>query len=133
MLKLLYHNFQVWHYEDYGRTDDNALIVVGWRGAMLHNRHRNDLINEIDARLAPFHCATAPLHSESVGALADRLTILYLKYKNYLPRCAATAARVRAQLVELSAYAADLQARIIAGKARCQQVPRLKLYLPAAG
>ena len=133
VLKLLYHNFQVWHYEDYGRTDDDALILLGWRGAMLHNRHRNDLINAIDAWLAPFHHATAPLHSESVGALVDRVTILYLKYKNYLPRCAATAARVREQLEELSAYAADLQARIMAGEARCQQVPRLKLYLPSAG
>lgn len=133
VLRLLYHNLQVWHYEDFGRTGDDALILVGWRGAMLHNKHRNELINAIDATLAPFHCATAPLHSESLGALVDRITILYLKHKNYAGRSPETAARLSAQLEELIAYAADLQARLVAGELRCQQVPRLKLYLEVPG
>lgn len=131
--RLLYHNFQVWHYEDLGRTDDDAKILVGWRGAMRHNRHRNEQINRIDAALAPFFAASAPLHSESLGALVDRVTILYLKYKNYLSRCHKTADMVHAQLEELVAYAASLQRRIVAGTTRCQQVPRIKLYLPASG
>ncbi len=130
--ELLYHNFQVWHYEDLGRSDADASILIGWRGAMRHNQHRNQLINAIDALHSARHRPDAPLHSESLGALVDRLTILYLKHKNYLLRCTATAAAVRAQLDELCIYAADLQTRLLSGQVRCPQVPRLKLYLPVA-
>lgn len=129
VLELLYHNFQVWHYEDHGRSGDDQLILIGWRGAMHHNRYRNERINAIDAMHAGCHTPSAPLHSESLGALVDRLTILFLKHMNYARRCAATAAAVRAQLDELVDYAADLQRRLLAGQVRCQQVPRLKLYL----
>ena len=132
VLELLYHNFQVWHYEDYGRTGDDRLILIGWRGAMHHNRHRNESINAIDAMHAGCHAPHAPLHSESLGALVDRLTILFLKHKNYQRRCTATADAVRTQLDELVDYAVDLQARLLGGQVRCQQVPRLKLYLEPA-
>ncbi len=127
--RLQYHNHQVWHYEDLGRTDDDEQILIGWRGAMRHNKFRNQCINAIDAVMAPFGRDDAPLHSESLGALLDRITILHLKYRNFEPRCAATAATVCAQRDELVDYAANLQRELCAGALRCQRVPRLKLYL----
>ncbi len=130
--RLLFHNLQVWHYEDHGRTDDDALILVGWRGAMRHNKHRNECINAIDGLFHSSHVPTAPLHSESLGALLDRITILDLKRRNFRLRDAATADAVQQQRDELVAYAADLAARLGSGRVRVQKVPRLKLYLPVA-
>ena len=132
LLALQYHNHQVWHFEDLGRTDDDAQILLGWRGAMRHNRSRNELINEIDARMVEHHTETAPLHSESLGALADRITILHLKYRNYRMRDPATAAAVLEQRDELVGYAVSLEQMLRAGRVRCQLVPRLKLYLAEA-
>ncbi|MBL8749968.1 MAG: DUF4254 domain-containing protein [Planctomycetes bacterium] len=130
--RLLFHNLQVWHYEDHGRTDEDALILIGWRGAMRHNKHRNESINAIDALFLANHAPTAPLHSESLGALLDRITILDLKRRNFRLRDTATADAVRQQRDELVDYAADLADRLASGRVRVQKVPRLKLYLPVA-
>lgn len=130
VLQLQYHNQQVWHHEDCGRSDDVPSIVAGWRGAMEHNKCRNQCINGIDALLRDRQCEHAPLHSESLGSLTDRITILQLKHVAYRSHDAAVAAAVRAQRDELVAYAIGLAGRLWRGEARVQVVPRLKLYLP---
>ncbi len=130
LLQLQYHNQQVWHYEDMGRGETTDAIVRGWRGAMAHNKHRNQCINAIDALLGEHHVPAAPLHSESLGALCDRITILQLKQRAFAARDQALAAAVAAQRDELVAYAASLARRLAAGEVRIQTVPRLKLYLP---
>lgn len=127
--QLLYHNLQVWHNEDYGRTQEQRLILIGWHGAQNHNKARNVAINAIDALFAPLYLESAELHTETIGAIVDRLTIQYLKYKNYLPRCAATAVALRQHIDELVACTQKLQGRIAAGEVRCHRLPRIKLYL----
>lgn len=128
--RLQYHNQQVWHHEDCGRSDDPESIVAGWRGAMEHNKCRNQCINGIDALLRDRQSAHAPLHSESLGALTDRITILQLKHVAYRAHDAQVAATVQGQRDELVAYAIDLADRLWHGHVRVQVVPRLKLYLP---
>lgn len=129
-LGLQYHNQQVWHYEDCGRSDDESSIVAGWRGAMEHNKFRNQCINRIDALLGHRQSAHAPLHSESLGSLTDRITILQLKQVAYRAHDAEVAAAVRSQRDELVDYAIRLAGRLWRGEVRVQAVPRLKLYLP---
>lgn len=129
VLRLQYHNRQVWHYEDMGRSDQEAAIVRGWRGAMEHNKQRNLCINAIDALLARPAASTVPLHSESLGSLCDRITILQLKHMAFRERDAALGAAVANQRDELVGYAQELATKLRAGAVRVQQVPRLKLYL----
>ena len=128
VLRLLHHNHQVWHYEDLGRTHVDEQVLAGWHGAMRHNKHRNECINAIDALFLARQSPSAPLHSESLGALADRITILWLKHKNYLDRDRAVAEAVRRQFAELVDHAASLAQKLAAGEVRVQVVPRLKLY-----
>jgi hypothetical protein len=127
--KLLYHNLQVWHYEDQGRATDDERVVVAWRGGMAHNKERNLAINAIDAMFAPLYRDDAEVHSESIGSIVDRLTILFLKWKNYASRCATTAAAIRGHMDELIVCLQTLQRRIQRGEVRCLRLPRIKLYL----
>lgn len=127
--KLLYHNLQVWHYEDQGRAADDERVVVAWRGGMAHNKERNLAINAIDALFAPHYRSDAEVHSESVGSIVDRLTILFLKWKNYALRCTRTAAAIRGHMDELIGCLRTLQQRIERGEVRCLRLPRIKLYL----
>ncbi|MCU0864706.1 MAG: DUF4254 domain-containing protein [Planctomycetes bacterium] len=129
VVKLLYHNLQVWHFEDQGRAADDERVVEAWRGGMAHNKERNVAINAIDALFVPHYRQGAEVHSESIGAITDRLTILFLKWKNYLPRCARTAAAIAGHIEELIACLRTLQQRIARGQARCLRLPRIKLYL----
>jgi hypothetical protein len=128
VVKLLYHNWQVWHYEDQGRTFDDERVIAAWRGGMAHNRERNVVINAIDALFVPLYRPGAELHSESVGAIVDRLTILFLKWKNFESRCARTAAAIHAHMDEMVDYVRALQQRIEGGQVRCLCLPRIKLY-----
>lgn len=127
--KLLYHNLQVWHYEDQGRAADDLGVVAAWRGGMAHNKERNLAINAIDALFVPHYRAGAEVHSESIGSIVDRLTILFLKWTNYQPRCVRTAAAIAGHIDELIACLCTLQQRIERGQVRCLRLPRIKLYL----
>lgn len=126
---LLYHNLQVWHYEDQGRSADDGGIVAAWRGGMAHNKERNVAINAIDALFVPHYRPGAEVHSESIGSIVDRLTILFLKWKNYQLRCERTAAAIAGHIDELIACLCTLQQRIERGEVRCLRLPRIKLYL----
>ena len=126
--KLAYHNNQIWHYEDCGRSMDDALVVLGWRGAQQNNTARNDTINAIDAILRPEYRDEAELHSETVGSLFDRITIQDLKYKNFLEKKPETAVRPRSYITDLIECTQVLLDDIHAGRKRCLELPRLKLY-----
>jgi hypothetical protein len=76
-------NYDLWHMEDFARRTDVPAeeIAATKRRIDRTNQIRNDLIEKIDnAILSAFapHDA-APLHSETLGMMIDRLSILSLK------------------------------------------------------
>jgi Protein of unknown function (DUF4254) len=80
-------NFELWHIEDEARapgaTDKEIADVK--RRIDRTNQRRNDLTEELDRRLLEWletrslPRPEAPLHSESLGLMIDRLSILALK------------------------------------------------------
>ncbi|MCA8958026.1 MAG: DUF4254 domain-containing protein [Planctomycetes bacterium] len=128
---LAYLNQQIWCYEDFGRSADPELVVMGWRGAQRCNQQRNAAINAIDALLRPLYRPDAELHSETLGSIADRITIQYLKFHNFVRRDPAAAAALRGHIDELVACGQALLDGIRAGRKRCLELPRMKLYFAA--
>ena len=129
--QLAYHNQQIWHYEDLGRSEVEAEVVQGWRGAQHHNTRRNAAINAVDALMRPLYRDAARLHSETLGSILDRTTIQYLKHKNFLSRDPAAAAALRGHIDELIGCAQVLFDEVQAGRSRCLELPRMKLYFAA--
>jgi hypothetical protein len=80
-----YCNFRLWALEDEARRTsvDDAVIADVKRSIDVWNQKRNDLIERIDeqvlAGLPPPDLAVAEQHSETVGQMIDRLSILSLK------------------------------------------------------
>lgn len=77
-------NFQIWHREDIVRRKDIPLycIVEEKRQIDEANQKRNDLIELIDQHIllaGPEFSESIPVHSESLGMIIDRLSILCLK------------------------------------------------------
>jgi hypothetical protein len=82
-----FHNFALWHEEDIARRDDIPLQRVrdAKRNIDRHNQARNDAVETIDdwvlgslAKENPVN-GCGPLHSETIGMMIDRLSIMALK------------------------------------------------------
>jgi hypothetical protein len=80
-------NYELWHLEDFARRRDMPdadIVSTKWRIDQV-NQRRNDLIEAVDVFLleALHHASANPpsdrLHSETVGMIIDRLSILALK------------------------------------------------------
>lgn len=80
-----HHNIELWDEEDQARRVDvpDSAIAACKRRIDRHNQQRNDAIEAIDEHFlasSPVLPTTdARLHSETLGALIDRLSILSLK------------------------------------------------------
>jgi hypothetical protein len=77
-------NYDLWHQEDQARNPDASDTVIALVKHKIDtlNQQRNDLIERLDGWLldeAGAQNPDAPLHSESPGAMIDRLSILSLK------------------------------------------------------
>jgi hypothetical protein len=77
-------NIDVWHLEDEARSPDvpDAAIANVKHAIDRLNQLRNDLVEQIDLALlaeAGEQNEAAPLHSETPGAIVDRMSILALK------------------------------------------------------
>lgn len=140
-------NFDLWHQEDRARaphaTDQEIARVK--RAIDQLNQERNDAVEALD-RTWLRACAgqmnpQAPLHSETPGMMADRLSILALKIFHTREQCARTAAgeehvqRNRARLRVLEEQRADLAraleellAAIAAGGRRFKLYRQMKMY-----
>ena len=139
-------NFDLWHEEDRARdpASTDAEIARVKHAIDGLNQRRNDLVEHIDELLfaaAGPQPATAPLHSETPGAMLDRLSILALKLfhtQEEISRPSATEvhrARNRDRLTLLEAQHADLRGCLLAlwedvarGRRRFQLYRQLKMY-----
>ncbi|MFZ2208448.1 MAG: DUF4254 domain-containing protein [Porticoccaceae bacterium] len=112
-------NIALWDEEDQARRRDvpDSLIANSKRLIDGHNQHRNDAVERIDGLVLaalPSPPDTARLHSETLGALIDRLSILSLKlfHMDWQTRRADTDANhhalSRERLARLSEQRADL-------------------------
>lgn len=77
-------NFSLWHEEDIARCDHlgSERIHAAKKKIDAHNQQRNDLIEEMDRRIAAAlnpRVSGCPFNSETPGMMIDRLSILALK------------------------------------------------------
>lgn len=148
-----YANFQLWHEEDKARAPaaPDAEIASVKRAIDRMNQRRNDLMEQCDllalSELANrgLPDADAPLHTESIGLILDRLSILSLKiYHTRLEITRANAPAGHAErnrerlgtLVEqrddLASSLDALWAEVLAGRRRFKVYRQLKMYNEAA-
>lgn len=92
-------NFRLWHQEDVARSptaDDHEIARVK-RAIDRLNQARNDLIEQLDDSVTRLLAEkeilcdpSAPLNSETVGSIIDRLSILALRMYHYREQAART-------------------------------------------
>ena len=142
-------NIQLWHEEDEARRPnvDDHVVAATKRQIDVMNQQRNDLIERIDSVLlaslaeSDLPRATAPLHSETPGAIIDRLSILALKVyhmreeadRSGAPEAHRQLCRQRLEVLEqqrddLAACLDALSTDLEAGKKRFQRYRQFKMY-----
>jgi hypothetical protein len=143
-------NRRLWDEEDRARRTDvpDGEIVRCKRAIDRHNQRRNDAVEAIDAGLlaaledagvAP--AEAAPLHSETPGAMIDRLSILALKIHHmgrearrteagaaHTAACAARLERLRLQRADLAGCLDRLLQGLHAGTVRFRVYRQFKMY-----
>jgi hypothetical protein len=141
-----HHNCHLWHEEDLVRRTDvpDALIVAGKRAIDGHNQARNNAVERLDeallARLPPLSEAD-PAHSETPGAMLDRLSILALKVHHmalqtqrldtgeaHRQLCEARLLCLRQQRTDLANCLRELLAGIQCGQVRFRVYRQFKMY-----
>lgn len=139
-------NAALWDEEDQARRRDvpDSAIVRSKRLIDGHNQRRNDAVERIDeVVLAALSAApdTARLHSETVGALIDRLSILGLKIHHmdlqtrradadaaHRELCRQRLARLREQREDLGWCLDELLTGCAAGVLRFKVYRQFKMY-----
>jgi hypothetical protein len=143
-------NFDLWHEEDKARDKGAQAgeIATVKRNIDKLNQQRNDAMERIDefvlAELAGHGVQAAkdaPLHSESVGNIVDRLAILALKVfhmheqtgredvdEAHRAECAAKLAILEEQQRDLAGSLALLQENLCLGRTRFKVYRQMKMY-----
>lgn len=141
-------NAQLWTEEDRARRTDvpDAEIVRCKRAIDRHNQQRNDAVEQIDLRLLAAlegvaARADARLHSETPGAMIDRLSILALKIRHmrlasmhhdagaaHVMRCSAKVERLMLQRSDLCGCLDALLDELRAGRAIFREYRQFKMY-----
>jgi hypothetical protein len=139
-------NAMLWDEEDRARRTDvpDAEIVRCKRSIDRHNQARNDAVEAMDTYLmALFGEADAgiPLHSETPGAMIDRLSILSLKIHHmgrevqrseagaqHVHACAAKLDRMHIQRKDLRECLDRLLRELAVGRARFRVYRQFKMY-----
>jgi len=143
-------NFRLWHEEDQARDPaaDDAVIAQVKRNIDRLNQQRTDAFEKIDdwvvaalaaagVRAAP----DAPLNSETVGSIVDRLSILALKVfhmdeqarrpdadEAHRLTCAGRLAVLTEQRADLAGSLEALVADLWAGRKRFKVYRQMKMY-----
>lgn len=143
-------NIVLWHAEDEARRPEapDRVIAATKRRIDGLNQQRNDGIERIDeillrelAASGVVPSAEAPLHSETPGAILDRLSILALKIYHmreeagradapagHGARCRERLAVLETQRAELAACLETLLAEVAAGTRRVRIYRQYKMY-----
>ena len=126
--RISYHDYQGWHYEDLGQQSESEKIIRGWRGSQVNNKNRNHCIQQLDLFFEKYYQADAECHTETLGVILDKLSILYLKYLHLLDISRIKADSLLSVIQELVHEAQVLYDQILLGKKKCIMIPHLKLY-----
>lgn len=141
-------NIRLWATEDQARRRDmpDAYIVQCKRDIDRHNQQRNDAVERMDEALLESLAgvnvaASARLHSETPGAIIDRLSILALKVfhmgqqarrsdadAEHLAACGAKLQRLTQQRTDLAACLATLWQDCQRGDAYFKMYRQFKMY-----
>lgn len=141
-----FFNCRLWREEDLARRTGvpDAEIVANKRAIDRFNQARNDAVERIDEALVaslPAPAGVARLHSETPGAMTDRLSILALKIHHmglqlerldagaaHREGCVERLARLQAQHRDLAGCLDEVLRDCWRGQARFQVYRQFKMY-----
>jgi hypothetical protein len=139
-------NFDLWHAEDEARRDDLGPVSVRDAKRVIDrcNQLRNDAIEQFDVWLLghfPPAGPGVPLHSETPGMIADRLSIMALKFyhmrveaaresatADHRQKCAAKCAVLAEQRADLKNCLQVLLGELESGARQCKLYRQFKMY-----
>ncbi len=127
VVKLLYHNYQIWHFIELYKSPDSGTVLFVYDGGIKHNKLRNDCIEEIDAFLCKHQRGSGKVNSETIGSVLDRIGILQIKLLHLAGARDARVPLVRRQFETLRKCAGELMDDMVSGERRCELFSRFKI------
>jgi hypothetical protein len=124
----IYYNYQGWHFEDLGQSDNAMDVMKGWQGSRENNRNRNHSIQLIDTFFLSFYAQDAEEYTETIGVILDKISILYIKYL-HLVEIKDQRSQVLLDIINrIINQTSIIYKKIMDGKLKCITIPHLKLY-----